>query len=48
MSWKGVTVMDQRVRFISEYLNAYFPFTELCTQFEKTCGVRLGIFGLFW
>jgi len=34
MSWKGVTVMDQRVRFISEYLNAYFPFTELCTQFE--------------
>ena len=34
MSWKGVTVMDQRVRFISEYLNAYFPFIELCKQFE--------------
>jgi len=34
MSWKGVTVMDQRVRFISEYLKAYFPFTELCKQFE--------------
>ena len=34
MSWKGVTVMDQRVRFISEYLDAYFPFTELCDQFE--------------
>jgi transposase InsO family protein len=26
--------MDQRVRFISEYLDAYFPFTELCDQFE--------------
>ena len=34
MSWKGVTVMDQRVRFISEYLNQYFPFSELCNQFE--------------
>lgn len=34
MSWKGVTVMDQRVRFISEYLNKYFPFNELCKQFE--------------
>lgn len=34
MSWKGVTVMDQRVRFISEYLKAYFPFSELCFQFE--------------
>jgi len=34
MSWKGVTIMDQRVRFISEYLDAYFPFTELCDQFE--------------
>ena len=26
--------MDQRVRFISEQLKAYFPFTELCAQFE--------------
>ena len=34
MSWKGVTIMDQRVRFISEYLNALFPFSELCRQFE--------------
>lgn len=33
MSWKGVTIMDQRVRFISEYLNGYFPFNELCRQF---------------
>lgn len=33
MSWKGVTVMDQRVRFISEYLNEYFSFKELCEQF---------------
>jgi transposase InsO family protein len=34
MSWKGVTIMDQRVRFISEYLKAYFSFIELCKQFE--------------
>ena len=25
MGWKGVTVMDQRVRFIAEYLKGYFP-----------------------
>ena len=34
MSWKGVTVMDQRVRFIAEYLKGYFPFNELCLQFS--------------
>ena len=34
MSWKGVTIMDQRIRFISEYLNAFFPVNELCSQFE--------------
>jgi transposase InsO family protein len=26
--------MDQRVRFISEYLKGYFPFSELCIQFS--------------
>lgn len=34
MSWKGVTVMDQKIRFISEYLNNYFAVSELCNQFE--------------
>lgn len=34
MGWKGVTVMDQRIRFISEYLSNYFSFTEICRQFE--------------
>jgi transposase len=34
MSWKGVTIMDQRIRFISEYLNGYFPTKELCQQFN--------------
>jgi len=34
MGWKGVTVMDQRVRFIAEYLEGYFPFNELCLQFN--------------
>ena len=34
MSWEEVTVMDQRVRFIVEYLKGYFPFNELCFQFS--------------
>jgi putative transposase len=34
MGWKGVTVTDQRVRFIAEYLRGYFPFTKLCYQFS--------------
>lgn len=34
MGWKGVTIMDQRVRFIAEYLRDYFPFSELCLQFN--------------
>ncbi len=33
MGWQGVTVMDQRVRFIAEYLKGYIPFSELCLQF---------------
>ena len=33
MGWRGVTVMDQRVRFIAEYLNRFFPVNELCLQF---------------
>jgi putative transposase len=33
MGWEGVTIMDQRVRFIGEYLRGYFPFKELCLQF---------------
>jgi transposase len=34
MPWKGVTTMDQRVRFISEYLDGYFSIAELCRQFN--------------
>jgi putative transposase len=34
MGWKGVTIMDQRVRFIAEYMKDYFPFNELCLQFN--------------
>ena len=34
MGWKRVTVMDQRVRFIAEYLKSYFPFNELCDGFN--------------
>lgn len=34
MAWKGVTVMDQRIRFISEYLEGYFKIAEICRQFD--------------
>ena len=34
MPWRGITIMDQRVRFISEYLEGYFPVAELCRQFN--------------
>ncbi len=34
MGFKGVTVMDQRIRFISEYLDGYCPVNELCLQFS--------------
>ena len=34
MGWEGVTVMDQRVRFIAEYLKGYFSFSELCLEFS--------------
>jgi len=33
MGWEGVTVMDQRIRFISDYLEGFFPFSELCQHF---------------
>jgi putative transposase len=34
MGWKGVTVMDQKVGFIAEYLRDCLPFNELCLQFS--------------
>jgi hypothetical protein len=44
MSWEGVTVMDQRVRFIGEYLKGYFPFSALCNQFSisRKTGYKYG------
>ena len=34
MAWKGVTIMDQRIRFISEYLDGHFAVSEICRQFS--------------
>ena len=34
MPWEGVTIMDQRVRFISECLESYFSVAEICRQFN--------------
>jgi len=47
MSWQGVTVMDQRVRFIAiaEYLKGYFPFSELCFQFNSASAGKQAISG---
>jgi transposase-like protein len=33
MPWQEVRPMDLKIRFISDYLNEYFTFTELCTRF---------------
>ena len=40
MGWKGVTIVDQRVRFIAEYLRNYFPFSELCSGTYRDIGTR--------
>lgn len=34
MGFKGVTAMDQRIRYISEYLDGYYLISELCLQFS--------------
>ena len=34
MSWKQVTPMDEKIRFMSDYLNRVFSFTELCDRYQ--------------
>ena len=34
MSWKGVTVSEQRPRFIEDYLLNYYSVTELADRFS--------------
>ena len=34
MTWERVTTMDQRVRFVSEYIDGYFGVREICRQFN--------------
>lgn len=34
MTWEGVTVMDQKVRFVAECLQQHFCFAEICNQFN--------------
>lgn len=43
MGWRGVTVMDQRIRFIAEYLEGYFSFNELCLQIQYQQEDRLQV-----
>ena len=33
MPWREELPMNQRIRFIGDYLNGYFSFTELCERF---------------
>jgi hypothetical protein len=37
MGWKGVTIMDQRIRFIAEYLNGYFR-QSFGVRHKEKCG----------
>jgi putative transposase len=34
MPWKTVRPMDEKIRFISDYLNRVFTFTELCDRYH--------------
>lgn len=34
MPWKEVTLMDDKVNFISDYIKQYFSVTELCERYE--------------
>ncbi|MGC9343046.1 MAG: integrase core domain-containing protein [Bacteroidales bacterium] len=34
MPWKEVRLMDERIRFIADYLNQYFTVTELCKRYN--------------
>ena len=33
MPWKEVKPVNQKLRFIGDYLNGYFDVTELCSRF---------------
>lgn len=34
MPWKEVKPMNEKIRFISDYLNNFFPFSELCLRYN--------------
>jgi transposase InsO family protein len=42
MPWKEVKTMDERIGFISDYLNQYFTITELCKRYNisRTTGYK--------
>lgn len=42
MPWKEVKPMDQKIRFISDFLNGYFSIAELCLRFgiSRTTGYK--------
>ena len=33
MPWNETSAMDQRMHFIADYLEDYFPFSELCRRY---------------
>jgi len=33
MPWNEVSVMDEKIRFISDYLNGVLTFTEVCHRY---------------
>ena len=44
MPWKEVKPMDQKLRFISDYLNGYFSITELCSRFGISMKILVKIY----
>ena len=43
MPWNETSAMDQRRHFIADYLEAYFPFSELCGRYRHQPSHRLQV-----
>ena len=44
MPWRSVVPMEEKIRFIGDYLNGVFYFIELCERY----GIWEGYYGPIW
>ena len=43
MPWNETSAMDQRMHFIADYLEDYFPFSDLCRRYGISTSHRLQV-----